>query len=196
MVMTLLYMVIPLITYLVSPVQNAIVKKNDLRSFFFFRHPLGREQDQLEKERQANECEALEREAMTPVEERAPLGPVTDGLPGPSDHGQRNLTELELALAAPGLSPEDRKFLQQRRFQYATKMVPKEGLTTARQVAFLILWVVLTSSQEFLCHGLVRVSSRRHRRAVQLFLVQARPGIAQGVFHSFPRALRQTSRIP
>jgi hypothetical protein len=144
-----------------------------------------REQERLEKERQAKEREALEREATTSVKESAPLAPVTEGgLPGPSDngqpsvHGTNNLTELEIALAAPDLSPEDRKFLEQRRFQYTTKMVPKEGLTTARQVAFLILWIVLTSSQEFLCHGLVRVASRRHRRPIQLLLVQARPGIA------------------
>jgi hypothetical protein len=41
MVMTLLYMVIPLIMYLVSPVQNDSLKKTDLWSFFFFQHPLG-----------------------------------------------------------------------------------------------------------------------------------------------------------
>jgi hypothetical protein len=34
-----LYIVIPLITYLVSPVQNASLKKNDPRSFFFFPGP-------------------------------------------------------------------------------------------------------------------------------------------------------------
>ena len=99
------------------------------------------EQDQLEKECQVKEHEALEREVRTSVKESAPLAPVTEGLPGPLDNGQpsvhntNNLTELEIALAAPDISPEDRKFLKQKRFQYMTKMVPKEGLTTARQVA-------------------------------------------------------------
>jgi hypothetical protein len=41
--MIFLYMVIPLITYLVSPVQNASKKKTDPRSFFFFSVPLGPE---------------------------------------------------------------------------------------------------------------------------------------------------------
>jgi hypothetical protein len=142
------------------------------------------EQEQLEKECQVKEQEALERKAITSGVESAPLAPITEGLPGPSGqgqlsvHGTNNLMELEIALAAPNLSPEDRKFLEQKRFQYTTKMVPKEGLTTARQVAFIVLWEVLTLSQEFLCHGVVRVASRRHRRPIQLFLVQARPGIA------------------
>lgn len=110
------------------------------------------EQDRLEKERQAKEREALEREATTSVMDSTHLAPVTESLPGPLDsgqppvHGTNNLTELEIALAAPDLSPEDRKFLEQRRFQYTTKMVPKEGLTTARQVDFLILWILLRSS--------------------------------------------------
>jgi hypothetical protein len=100
------------------------------------------------KERSCEHCEQdrlkKEHQAMTSVEESAALAPVTEGLLGPSDNGQpsvhdtNNLTELEIALAAPGLSPEDRKFLKQRRFQHKTKMLPKEGLTTARQVAFLI----------------------------------------------------------
>ncbi len=87
------------------------------------------------------EHEALECEVRTSVKESTPLAPVTEGLPGPLDNGQpsvhntNNLTELEIALAAPDISPEDRKFLKQKRFQYMTKMVPKEGLTTARQVA-------------------------------------------------------------
>jgi hypothetical protein len=90
------------------------------------------------------EHEALEHKATTSVRDSTHLAPVTEGLLGPSDSGQlsvhstNNLTELEIALTAPDLSPEDRKFLEQRRFQHVTKMVPKEGLTTARQVASLV----------------------------------------------------------
>jgi len=90
------------------------------------------------------EHEALEHKATTSVRDSTHLAPVTEGLLGPSDSGQlsvhstNNLIELEIALTAPDLSPEDRKFLKQRRFQHATKMVPKEGLTTARQVASLV----------------------------------------------------------
>jgi hypothetical protein len=43
-------------------------------------------------------------------------------------------TELEIALATPDLSPEIKKFLGQKKFQNATKMVPSDILTTARRV--------------------------------------------------------------
>ncbi len=90
------------------------------------------------------ECEALECEARISIKESTPLAPVTESLLGPSDnsqpsvHNTNNLMELEIALAAPNISLEDRKFLEQKRFQYIMKMVPKEGLTTARQVAFSV----------------------------------------------------------
>src|SRR5216683_2163587 len=50
--------------------------------------------------------------------------------------GTNSPTELELALVNPDLSPENKKFLGQKRFQNTTKMVPSEILTTARQVIY------------------------------------------------------------
>jgi hypothetical protein len=38
-------------------------------------------------------------------------------------------TELEVALAAPGLSPEVRKYLQQKKFQRAKKVEPGNAIT-------------------------------------------------------------------
>jgi len=82
-----------------------------------------REQDRLEKEHQAKEHEDLEHQVMTFVEESAPLAPVAEGglsEPSkngqPSVHGTNNLIELEITLAAPKLSLDNRKFLEQRRF--------------------------------------------------------------------------------
>jgi hypothetical protein len=108
------------------------------------------EQERLEQEREAKELEAMEHELMeretqatsgatttggeappAPVPECPPLG--NSQLSACSANGP---TELEIALATPDLSPEQKKFLAQKRFQHTTKMVPSDILTTARQVFY------------------------------------------------------------
>ena len=107
------------------------------------------EQERLKQEREAKELEAMERELMeretqatsgattggeappAPVAECPPLG--NSQLSACSANGP---TELEIALATPDLSPEQKKFLAQKRFQHTTKMVPSDILTTARQVFY------------------------------------------------------------
>jgi hypothetical protein len=66
-------------------------------------------------------------------------GLVATTVPPPqaSDSGQKSgpsnadPTELEIALANPNLSPEDRAFVESTKFKNAKKMVPGNG-TTAR----------------------------------------------------------------
>jgi hypothetical protein len=105
-------------------------------------------QHQLEQEHEAKELEALEhklmecetqatREAMTSggrdpqalIAESPPLG--NSQVSACDADGP---TELEIMLATPDLSPEIKKFLGQKKFQNATKMVPSDILTTARRV--------------------------------------------------------------
>jgi len=72
-VMIFLYLVIPLITYLVSPVQNASLKKNDPQCFFFLPGPPWAEYTLYAnrrtyccKKRMRNECKykLLKRESL------------------------------------------------------------------------------------------------------------------------------------
>ena len=51
----------------------------------------------------------------------------------PSGGDGNVLTELEITLSTPGLTPDMRKYLTQKRFQRPTKMEPGKG-NTARQV--------------------------------------------------------------
>ena len=111
------------------------------------------EQERLEQEREAEELEALERELMEHEEReretqatseattsggRDPQAPVAER--PPLDNSQLSAcdpnspTELEIALERTDLSPEQKKYLGQKRFQNTTKMVPSDILTTARRV--------------------------------------------------------------
>jgi len=73
--------------------------------------------------------------AQDSTEAAAP--PVTATAPPPqaSDNGQRsgptnrNLTELEIALANPNLHPEDKKFTESAKFKNTKKMVPRNTMT-------------------------------------------------------------------
>jgi hypothetical protein len=113
------------------------------------------EQHRLNQEREAEELEALEHDLMeheareretwatskaTTSGGRAPQAPVTECPPlGNSQLSTCDAdspTELEIALVNPDLSPENRKFLGQKRFQNTTKMVPSNILSTARQVIY------------------------------------------------------------
>jgi len=110
-----------------------------------------REQHRLDQEHEAEELEALECELMereareretqvtseaTTSGGRALQAPVAECPPlGNSQLSTCNAdspTELEIALVNPDLSPEDRKFLGQKRFQNMTKMVLSDILSTAR----------------------------------------------------------------
>ncbi len=71
------------------------------------------------------------------IEAAAPSVAATAPPPQASDNGQqsgptnRNLTELEIALANPNLHPEDKKFTKSAKFKHTKKMVPRNA-TTAR----------------------------------------------------------------
>ena len=114
-----------------------------------------RKQLRLEQECKVKELEAMEhelqeleaREHKTQVTSeamtsggRAPQAPVAEC--PPLDNSQlsacdaKSPTELELTLVNPDLSPKNKKFLGQKRFQNTTKMVPSEILTTARRVIY------------------------------------------------------------
>jgi hypothetical protein len=113
-----------------------------------------REQHRLEQEREAKELEAMEHELMecktratgettTPggraLSPQAPVAecpPLDNSQLSTCDANSPSTTELEIALATPDLSPEVKKFLGQKRFQNATKMVPSDILTTARRVIY------------------------------------------------------------
>jgi hypothetical protein len=95
--------------------------------------------------RNESECDTRERETHMTSEAmtsggRAPQAPVTECAPlGNSQLSTcdaNSPTELEITLANPDLSPENKKFLGQKRFQNATKMVPSNILTTARRVIY------------------------------------------------------------
>jgi hypothetical protein len=91
-------------------------------------------------EHEARECKTWVTSEATTSGGRAPQAPVAEC---PSLGNSQLLacnadspTELEIALANPNLSPENRKFLGQKRFQNMTKMVPSDILSTARQVIY------------------------------------------------------------
>ena len=85
---------------------------------------------------EARECETQATSEVTTSGGRALQAPVAECPPlGNSQLSAcdtNSPTELEIALANPDLSPENKKFLGQKRFQNATKMVPSDILTTAR----------------------------------------------------------------
>jgi hypothetical protein len=116
-----------------------------------------REQHRLDQEREAEELEALERDLMeheareretqatseaTTSSGRDPRAPVADSERPTLDNSQLSAcdpnspTELEIALERTDLSPEQKKYLGQKRFQNTTKMVPSDILTTARRVFY------------------------------------------------------------
>jgi hypothetical protein len=71
------------------------------------------------------------RDPQAPVEECPPLD---NSQLSACDANSSGPTELEIALATPDLSPEVKKFLGQKKFQNAMKMMPSNILTMARQV--------------------------------------------------------------
>ena len=113
------------------------------------------EQERLEKEHEEKELEAMEHEMQEyearERETQATREATTSGGMDPQalvaecpplGHSQVSAcnadgpTELEIALATPDLSPEIKKFLGQKKFQNAAKMVPSDILTTARRVYY------------------------------------------------------------
>ena len=69
---------------------------------------------------------------------RDPQAPVADSERPTLDNSQLSAcdpnspTELEIALERTDLSPEQKKYLGQKRFQNTTRMVPSDILTKAR----------------------------------------------------------------
>jgi hypothetical protein len=98
------------------------------------------------EELKALECKLMEHEARehetqatseaTTSGGRAPQAPVAKcpplGNSQLSTCDTNSPTEVEIALANPDLSPKNRKFLRQKRFQNTIKIVPSDILFTAR----------------------------------------------------------------
>jgi hypothetical protein len=124
----------------ISPAEVAALKKISEA-----RRRKQREEQELQASLATTECDAetagegSTRTAQNSTDVGAPPVAATPPPPQASEDGQqsgptnRNLTELEIALANPNLRPEDKKFAESAKFKNAKKMVPGNA-TTARYV--------------------------------------------------------------
>ena len=96
-------------------------------------------------EHEARECKTQATSEATTSGGRDLQAPVADSECPTLDNSQlsvcdpNSLTELEIALERTDLSPEQKKYLgqkRQKRFQNITKMVPSDILTMARRVFY------------------------------------------------------------
>jgi hypothetical protein len=93
-------------------------------------------------EHEAKEHETQATSEATTSGGRDPQAPVTDSECPTLDNSQlstcnpSSLTELEIALERTDLSPKQKKYLGQQRFQNTMKMVLSDILTTARRVFY------------------------------------------------------------